>query len=265
MGEPIVAVRRSNGNHPRPREVTVRDALQCRSWAAAVHFVALSGLMVAVVSSPAYAGAKPKATPTPKATRDTPVWSPPSYDPNDYTEHIESYDVTLQVRRDGSMHVSEAIKYNFGDGPNPDLTASEHHGIIRKIPTHRQVDDRYDRVIQILHPHVRGEGIGPGDLQVSRSGDDEVLKIGNPDTTVSGVKTYVIDYDVHHALNPRNGGTDELYWDAIGTRWTVPISKATVTMTAPVGISSMRLLPRFRRRHLLVYRLGHHGCDAQGR
>ncbi|WP_329251151.1 DUF2207 domain-containing protein [Actinoallomurus sp. NBC_01490] len=203
-----------------------------------MHFVALSGLMVAVVSSPAYAGAKPKATPTPKATRDTPVWSPPSYDPNDYTEHIESYDVTLQVRRDGSMHVSEAIKYNFGDGPNPDLTASEHHGIIRKIPTHRQVDDRYDRVIQILHPHVRGEGIGPGDLQVSRSGDDEVLKIGNPDTTVSGVKTYVIDYDVHHALNPRNGGTDELYWDAIGTRWTVPISKATVTMTAPVGISS---------------------------
>jgi hypothetical protein len=135
------------------------------------------------------------------------------------------------------MHVSEAIKYNFGDGPDPDLASGEHHGIIRKIPTRQRVDGRHDRVIQILHPRVHGEGVGPGDLQVSHSGDDEVLKIGNPDTTVSGVKTYVIDYDVPHALIPRDGENDELYWDAIGTRWTVPISKTTVTVTAPVGIS----------------------------
>jgi uncharacterized membrane protein YgcG len=221
---------------PGERELLVR-AIPGRSRVA-MRIATVLGLSVAVVSCPAYAGARPKTAPTPRATRETPISWPPSYNPNDYLEHIESYDVTLQVRRDGSMHVSEAIKYNFGDGPYADPAPGEHHGIIRKIPTRRQVDDRYDRVIQILHPRVHGEGIGPGDLQVSHSGDDEVLKIGNPDTTVSGVKTYVIDYDLPHALTPRDGGNDELYWDAIGTRWTVPISKATVTVTAPVGISS---------------------------
>lgn len=203
-----------------------------------VRLIAVLGVSMAVVAAPAYAGAKPKVTHTPKAADDSPTWSPPSYDANSYTEHIESYDVKLQVQRDGSMHVTEAIKYNFGDGPYPDAMPGQHHGIIRKISTHRHVDGRHDRVIQIRNPQVQGEGIDPADLAVSHSGGDEVLKIGSPDTTVSGVKTYVIDYDVPRVLTPRGEGTDELYWDAIGTRWTVPISKATVTMTAPVNITS---------------------------
>lgn len=71
-------------------------------------------------------------------------------------------------------------------------------------------------MIRIRNPDVHGTGFNPGDLDVTTSGDKTVLKIGSPNTTVSGVKTYVIDYDAPQALVPR-GDNDELYWNAIGT------------------------------------------------
>ena len=204
-----------------------------REVARAVLIIVL-GLVVGVTAAPAYASAKSRAAPPLRVETRT----SPSYDSNYLTEHIETYDVKMQVRRDGSMHVTEAIKYDFGDGPYPDLMPGEHHGIVRRISTHRQVDGRHDRVIQVRDPQVHGDGVDPASIEVSHSGGDVVLKIGDPGTTVSGVKTYVIDYDVPRALAPRNGGVDELYWDAVGTRWKVPISKATVTITAPVNIAS---------------------------
>lgn len=200
--------------------------------------IASLGLVMAVVAAPAYAAVEPKATHHSKVKSETPTPSSPSNGSNDLTEHIEAYDVSLQVRRDGGMHVTEAIEYDFGGGADPDVMPGEHHGIVWRISTHRQVDGRHDRVIQVRDPQVHGDGIDPAAIRISHSGGDVVLKIGDADTAVSGVKTYVIDYDVPRAMVPRGGGVDELYWDAVGARWKVPISKATVTVTAPVKIAS---------------------------
>ncbi|GAB2859950.1 hypothetical protein GCM10027176_72700 [Actinoallomurus bryophytorum] len=145
-------------------------------------------------------------------------------------EHIEAYDVALRVRPDGDMHVTETIKYDFG-------SASGRHGIVRRISTRRQVSGAYDRVISIRGVRARTDPPGGDGLAVGKDGDEEVLKIGDQDATVTGAKTYVIDYDVPRVLLP---GTrqDELYWNAIGTGWNVPISRATLTVSAPVPIAA---------------------------
>jgi Predicted membrane protein (DUF2207) len=145
-------------------------------------------------------------------------------------EHIEAYDVVLQVRPDGGMHVTETIKYDFG-------SASGRHGIVRKISTRRKVSGAYDRVISIRGVRARTDPPGGDGLAVSKDDDDEVLKIGDQSATVTGAKTYVIDYDVPRALIPRTR-QDELYWNAIGTNWSVPISRATLTVSAPVPIAA---------------------------
>src|SRR5262249_4923861 len=60
--------------------------------------------------------------------------------------------------------------------------------------------------------------------------------IGDPNRTVTGSHRYVISYVVAGALN---GFPDhqELFWNAVGTEWTVPIAQATATVTGPAGIT----------------------------
>ena len=150
---------------------------------------------------------------------------------------IDSYGVALQVRQNGDLHVTEKITYHFGGSDGLGVGGQEHHGIVRTIPLRRHVDAGHDRVIEIRNPRVHGTGFNPGDLDVTTSGDKTVLKIGTPNTTVSGVKTYVIDYDVPQVLVPR-GDNDELYWNAVGTQWRVPIHAVTVSVSTPVSIAS---------------------------
>ena len=49
-----------------------------------------------------------------------------------------------------------------------------------------------------------------------------MIKIGDPDQTVTGAHTYDIAYRVEGALNAFRDH-DELYWNAIGDEWSVPI------------------------------------------
>jgi Predicted membrane protein (DUF2207) len=68
------------------------------------------------------------------------------------------------------------------------------------------------------------------------------IRIGDPDQTITGQRDYRIVYRVEGAHNgfPDH---DELYWNALGTDWEVPIEQASVTVTAPAAISRMPAMP----------------------
>ncbi len=68
------------------------------------------------------------------------------------TERTESYDVRIEVRRDGSIHVQELIAYQVG-GPE------ERHGIFRYIPVRSRKDFFHDRMQPLRNLSVRA---GPG-------------------------------------------------------------------------------------------------------
>ncbi|MGI9021689.1 MAG: DUF2207 domain-containing protein [Acidimicrobiales bacterium] len=143
-------------------------------------------------------------------------------------ESIESYHVDIEVRPTGVVHVREVIDYQFG--------TQRRHGIERQIPVRFHYDDRDDRIYRISDVRVSGSPGTPTDLEVS-SGDREKFRIGDPDTTISGPHQYIIDYDVEGALNgfAEHG---ELYWNAIGTEWYVPIVRPSVTVTTPVAATA---------------------------
>jgi hypothetical protein len=140
-------------------------------------------------------------------------------------EAILRYDVAIQIQRDDSIVVREMIDYDFGTAPR--------HGIFRDIPTTLRYDDAHDRTYPLDVVSVTGS---PGTPVQYETGDAEAgrtrIRIGDPDRTITGRHTYVITYRMGAALNgfPHH---DELYWNAIGADWSVPIQQAKVTVSAP--------------------------------
>ena len=139
-------------------------------------------------------------------------------------EQIRRLDVDIVVDGDGSMTVRETIEYDFG--------SQQRHGIFRNIPVRYRYDDTYDRVYDLDVIAVEGSPGTPVQYETDRSGDEVVLKIGDPDTTITGVHTYTIRYRVQGAMNAFEDH-DELFWNAIGTQWSVPVEESTTTILMP--------------------------------
>jgi hypothetical protein len=150
--------------------------------------------------------------------------------------YIGKYDIDITINDDGSLDVSEMISYTFTD---------RSHGIYRIIPnrypvsepftpasSETTIDRSYDRVVDIEDISVVSPSGAPTDLEVSQEGSVLSIRVGDPDTTVIGTQFYLLRYRVEGALTSFDG-YDELYWDAIGTDWAVPIRQAEMRVEAP--------------------------------
>jgi uncharacterized protein (TIGR04222 family) len=142
------------------------------------------------------------------------------------SETIHEYRVTIEIRSDGDVSITERIDYDFG--------LAQRHGIFRTIPTRVPVNDRRDRLTPIQDVEVRS-ATAPTDVKVSEEGGSTTIRIGDPDRVITGRHVYVLTYRVIGALNGFRDH-DELYWNAIGTEWSVPIERAIVTVRAPARI-----------------------------
>src|SRR5262245_16633405 len=141
-------------------------------------------------------------------------------------ESISSYDTRLALTGGGSLQVTETIAYDFG--------SNMRHGIIRQIPVRFRYDDSHDRVYPVSAISVtQDDGSVPVDQFTS--GSFLTLKIGDPDRTITGEHRYVISYTVTGALN-NFPDHQELFWNAVGTEWTVPIAQAAARVTGPAEI-----------------------------
>ena len=139
---------------------------------------------------------------------------------------ITGYAVDLTVNSDGSFHVRETIPYDFG--------FESHHGIFRTLPVRYSYDDTQDRVVEVSNVTVSSPTGAPTNLDLSEAGGVLTIKIGDPDQTVTGHQTYVIDYDVRGAMNVFSDH-DEVFWNAIGPEWAIPIQSATVVVHTPAA------------------------------
>lgn len=143
-------------------------------------------------------------------------------------ESIDSLQVLVKVHPDSSIDIRETINYNFGD--------AYRHGIFREIPyttTNKEgkkfkFDIKIQSVKDFESPILPYEG---RPIQYSKSIQNEsiVLKIGDPNKTITGKHAYVISYTVKGAFTYFSDH-DELYWNAIGTGWQVPINSAFTTI-----------------------------------
>ena len=90
------------------------------------------------------------------------------------SESIKRYDVDITIEPTGALLIRETIDYDFGLVP--------HHGIFRDIPTRIDYPPKpnHDRVYPIDVISVRASEGTPADYSVSSEGDNERIKIGDP-------------------------------------------------------------------------------------
>ncbi len=145
-------------------------------------------------------------------------------------EVITEFQSLIFLRPDSSFDVTEWITYDFED--------EERHGIFRTIPLTHPADSDRPLHTQYIDIEVTGVRIADGadengdipfvdvPYEVTESGTELNIKIGDPDRTITGMHTYQIDYTVLGALLYREDGVD-LYWNVTGHGWDVPIEHAT--------------------------------------
>lgn len=144
------------------------------------------------------------------------------------SERIVGYDVEMRIEEpSGDLLVEEVINYDFG--------GNNKHGIIREIPVRLTHDDRFDRVYPLEVVSVVGSPVTPADYELSSSNGSQVIRIGDPDRTITGRHRYEITYRVSGVLNSFPDH-DELYWNVIGSNWQVPIDSISVTLDAPAEV-----------------------------
>ncbi|MFH1790173.1 MAG: DUF2207 domain-containing protein [bacterium] len=153
-------------------------------------------------------------------------------------EFIENYHVDIYINKDNSIKVKEKIEYDFGE--------SEKHGIYREIPyQYNTVTHKFSISIEILNV-VDGAGNQYQYKESTFKKDGKkylLIRIGDPDSYVTGRKTYIIEYMVKDAIRNYKdmNDLDELYWNAIGIEWEVPIYNASATVYLPEKVKSDEL------------------------
>ena len=151
---------------------------------------------------------------------------------SDELELIEQYDVRIDIRKDGTIGVREAIDYNFG--------SQLRHGIFRTIPYRKTNEDGKQYEMNIENVHVEDTKGAAYPFATSKDDGELTLKIGDPDRTISGEHTYVVSYDVSGALTYFSDH-DELYWNAAGQQWPVSITDAQVTVKVPQPLADKEI------------------------
>lgn len=142
-------------------------------------------------------------------------------------ESIQSYQVDLTARKDGSMSINESIDYDFG--------SNSRHGIFRNIPLVSKVGDLF-RVIGINFESIKRDGKDE-QFSISSSATKTSLKIGDPDRTITGSHSFEINYIVRNGIGSNYSDHDEIFWNVTGNEWNVPIEKATYIIKTDFGVT----------------------------
>lgn len=139
-----------------------------------------------------------------------------------WAQTIEDFSVALKLGTDASLEVTEKISVYFN---------FPRHGIIWEIPVSYRLPtgERYRIRVELLEVFQDGE-VAPH--RTYQEDGHLVVKIGDPKITVQGFVPYTLRYRVLRALVGYEKEV-ELYWNAVGTEWTMPIRRAQVEILLP--------------------------------
>lgn len=135
---------------------------------------------------------------------------------------IDAFDAELDLRPDGDLEVAETITVRF---------LAPRHGIYREIPVRYEVGAHQYALRFRLLGVEDGEGRARP-TETSHRRNYVHLRIGDPDRTVQGVQVYRIRYRVGRAVLFRDDHC-VLRWNATGTEWPAPITRASVVVRLP--------------------------------
>jgi uncharacterized membrane protein YgcG len=141
-------------------------------------------------------------------------------------EQINSFDVLIEVERNGDIVVTETI----------DVTAEGvdiRRGIFRDLPRYYTQDGvRYATNYHILRVTRDGQ---EEPYDTSTDGNAFKIRVGDEDVIIeNGAHQYVLRYRVDNQVRYFEDH-DEIYWNATGNYWSFPIKTARATIVLPAG------------------------------
>ena len=139
-------------------------------------------------------------------------------------EVIRGYDAQITVQKDGKIQVKEKIDYDF--------KGVYRHGIYRKIPVIKKNSDGKEYELTIHVQSVQDEKGTSYSYSDSWVNKQYQIKIGEVNTTITGLHTYIITYLVSGALTYYSDH-DELYWNSTGNDWPVNLENINTTVHMP--------------------------------
>jgi hypothetical protein len=148
------------------------------------------------------------------------------------------FDVAIDLRPDGTYHVTETQQVSFSGGPfslgHREIPLSRTDGVENiKVSS---VDDEHRRQ-PLTETDLTSLAGGPNRYNVrTTSTDARILWTFEPAT--DGTRTFVLEYDVRGALRyypNQNPANQQIWWTAIGKGLTseTPVRASTVTITLP--------------------------------
>ncbi len=142
------------------------------------------------------------------------------------TLYVETFHADLTLTAAGKLEVVETLAVVF---------VTSHHGIERSIPVSYPTPVGTSVTIDLAVGTVTMDGASVP-VKVYGSGRDRVLRIGDPDKTITGTHVYRIEYTASRALVFHDNYL-QLYWNVTGTEWEIPIRQATAALSLPPDIS----------------------------
>jgi hypothetical protein len=141
-------------------------------------------------------------------------------------EAIRLFATEIHLETEDAFTVEERIRYDFGH--------QQRHGIYREVPIRygrgRAADYRISLDVEAVTDEI---GIAQP-YQVSTSGRNLRIRIGDPKREITGNRSYLIRYRVKRGILYFDDH-DELYWNVTGTDWPVPIDRAEAVVFLPEG------------------------------
>ena len=150
-------------------------------------------------------------------------------------DQIDRYDSNITVLEDGTIDVVETIQIST-DHEEIKL------GITREIPTSFYfMNKRVETPIDVLSVMRNGK---PENFWTENNGGNVEIFTGSVDNVVDnyldkGKHTFVIHWQSQNHIRSFEN-YDELYFNAIGHNWRLPIIDASVTLNLPKSVSAMQ-------------------------
>jgi len=140
--------------------------------------------------------------------------------------YIQNFDAAIELTPAGELRVVETLTVVF---------LSEHHGIERFIPVSygTPLGTRVTMDLRLGEVTLDGQSVP---VQTSRSAGRQYVRIGDPDTTLTGTHVYRIAYSAGRVLLFHDDYL-QLYWNVTGNDWEIPIRQSTATLTLPSEVS----------------------------
>ena len=134
-------------------------------------------------------------------------------------EKITDYDVTVQINKNGTLTVNEVINYEF-DG-------AAKHGIYRDIPLRSKKNGVDIHKSYIKMNSIKRNGLSE-EYSTKNFNEGVRYRVGSADRFVeNGVNRYEFNYVIYNAVFEKDG-IYQVYFNAIGQFWNVPVERASV-------------------------------------